>query len=70
MTETHTRTIARMISYRISALLLTIPMTYLLTGDWELAFSGSLILHVVLTLDYYIHERIWLKIKWGKIDPS
>jgi hypothetical protein len=67
MAETHTRTIARMISYRITALLLTIPMTYLLTGDWSSAFSGSIILHIVLTLDYYVHERVWLKIKWGKL---
>lgn len=67
MSETHTRTVARMISYRITALLLTIPMTYLLTGDWGSAFSGSVILHIVLTLDYYVHERVWLKIKWGKI---
>ena len=66
--ETHRRTIARMISYRITALLLTIPLTYLLTGNWETAFSGSVFLHIVLTLDYYVHERIWLKIKWGKIE--
>ena len=68
MAETHKRTIARMISYRLTALLLTIPLTYLLTGSWVSAFEGSVILHVVLTLDYYIHERIWLKIKWGKIE--
>jgi uncharacterized membrane protein len=66
MTETHARTIARMISYRLTALLLTIPLTYLLTDNWETAFGGSIILHLVLTLDYYIHERIWLKIAWGK----
>ena len=67
MAETHKRTIARMISYRLTALLLTIPLTYLLTGDWTKAFEGSVILHLALTLDYYIHERIWLKIKWGKL---
>ena len=67
MAETHKRTIARMISYRLTALLLTIPLTYLLTGDWAKAFEGSVILHLALTLDYYIHERIWLKIKWGKL---
>jgi uncharacterized membrane protein len=68
MSETHSRTIARMISYRISAWLLTVPLTYLLTSDWEQALGGSAILHIVLTLDYYIHERIWLKIKWGRIE--
>lgn len=66
MTETHARTVARMISYRITAFALTIPFTYYLTGNLTSAFEGSAILHIALTLDYYIHERIWLKIKWGK----
>jgi uncharacterized membrane protein len=64
--ETHKRTIARMVSYRITAFLLTIPFTYYLTGNWFSAFEGSALLHIALTADYYIHERIWLKIKWGK----
>ena len=66
MTETHARTVAKMISYRVTAFLLTVPLTYLMTGNWSSAFEGSALIHVVLTLDYYIHERIWLKIKWGK----
>jgi uncharacterized membrane protein len=68
MAETHARTVARMVSYRLTALLLTVPFTYYITGDWTKAFEGSVILHLALTLDYYIHERIWLKIKWGKIE--
>jgi uncharacterized membrane protein len=55
-----------MISYRITAWLLTVPFTYYVTGDWTAAFGGSAVLHIALTLDYYIHERIWLKIKWGR----
>jgi uncharacterized membrane protein len=66
--ESHKRTIARMVSYRITAWLLTVPFTYYLTGDWTDAFGGSALLHVALTLDYYIHERIWLKIKWGRTE--
>jgi uncharacterized membrane protein len=57
-----------MLSYRISAWLLTVPFTYAVTGDWASAFEGSAVLHLALTLDYYIHERIWLKIKWGKLE--
>lgn len=68
MSETHKRTIARMVSYRLTALLLTIPFTYYLTGDWLSAIEGSILLHIILSLDYYVHERVWLKIKWGKIE--
>jgi uncharacterized membrane protein len=65
MTETYTRTITRMISYRITAWLLTLPLTYVFTGDIESATGFATVLHVFLSLDYYIHERIWLRIKWG-----
>jgi len=65
MKETHTRTITRMISYRLTAWLLTLPLTYLFTGDIGSATGFATLLHVFLSLDYYIHERIWLRIKWG-----
>ena len=67
MAETHKRTVVRMITYRLSALLLTIPVMYILTGNWVESVSGSVLIHVLLSVDYYIHERIWLKIKWGRI---
>ena len=57
MTERHARTIIRALTYRIFALLITALWTGL--GD-------AIIIHVILTALHYIHERIWLKIKWGK----
>lgn len=59
--ETHKRTIARTVSYRIAALLITALWTGL--GD-------AILIHIVLATLHYIMERIWLKIKWGKIESS
>jgi uncharacterized membrane protein len=59
--ETHKRTIARTVSYRIAALLITAIWTGL--GD-------AILIHIVLATLHYIMERIWLKIKWGKIESS
>ena len=67
MTETHARTVARMISYRITAWLFTILWTYLFTGDIGKATGFATALHALLSIDYYVHERLWLKIKWGKV---
>lgn len=64
--STHKRTLVKMITYRITAWLTTIPITYLITGNFKDALESSTIVHIVLSFDYYIHERIWLKIKWGK----
>jgi hypothetical protein len=58
MTETHARTVARTISYRIIAMLITALWTGL---------GNAVIIHIVLAAVHYIMERVWLKIKWGKI---
>ena len=65
MSETHKRTLVRMITYRVTAWALTIPLTYWFTGSWTSSTGFATILHLLLSADYYIHERIWLKIKWG-----
>jgi uncharacterized membrane protein len=59
MAETHKRTLTRAVSYRVIALLITALWTGL---------SAAIAIHLVLTLVHYVHERVWLKIKWGKIE--
>lgn len=65
--ETRKRTIARMISYRLTAWLFTIFWTYLFTGNFGASAGFATALHLLLSLDYYIHERLWLRIKWGLV---
>lgn len=65
MIETRQRTLARTISYRITAWLFTIFWTYLFFGNIGEATGFATLLHILLSIDYYFHERIWLKIKWG-----
>ena len=57
MMETHKRTIARAISWRIVATLVTAIWTGL---------SGAIVINIFMTLAHYIHERLWLKIDWEK----
>jgi hypothetical protein len=59
MTELHKRTIVRALTYRIVALLITAIWTGL---------SDAVIIHVILTAVHYGMERVWLKIKWGRIE--
>jgi len=66
MTETKQRTVVRMLTYRLTAWAFTIFWTYLFTGDVASATGFATTLHILLSIDYYVHERIWLKIKWGK----
>lgn len=59
MTELHKRTVVRAVTYRIIALLITALWTGL---------GNAIIIHVILTAIHYAHERVWLKIKWGRIE--
>ena len=59
MSELHQRTIARTVSYRLAALLITAIWTGL---------SDAITIHIVLAVLHYIMERAWLKIKWGRIN--
>jgi adenylylsulfate kinase len=64
--ETRKRTLVRMVSYRITAWAFTIFWTYLFTGNISNSAWFATALHVLLSIDYYIHERVWLHIKWGR----
>ena len=57
MTETHKRTLARAASWRITAT----AVTAIFTG-----LEGAIIINVFMTIVHYIHERLWLKLNWGK----
>jgi uncharacterized membrane protein len=65
MSETHKRTIVRAISYRLTAWAFTILWTWVFIGDLAKSTGFATALHALLTIDYYVHERVWLKIKWG-----
>lgn len=56
LTETHKRTIVRAITWRIVATLVTAAWTGL---------SGAIIINIFMTVAHYIHERLWLRLKWG-----
>lgn len=68
MIETNRRTIVRSISYRLTAWVFTIFWTWIFTGDVTKSAGFATLLHILLTVDYYLHERAWLKIKWGLKD--
>lgn len=55
--ELHKRTIVRAITWRIVATLVTAAWT---------GISGAIVINIFMTAAHYIHERLWLKVKWGK----
>ncbi len=67
MKETNTRSILKAISWRVIATFITASIAYLFTGEMKLAIEiGGLDMVIKLTA-YFFHERIWGRIKLGKI---
>jgi uncharacterized membrane protein len=54
--ELQKRTLVKTVTYRVAAILATIPFTGLTT---------ALSIHIILMLIYYVHERLWTKVRWG-----
>ncbi len=64
--ETNTRSIVKTISWRILATVTTVTLVYIFIGDVSIALSVGGIEVFLKMLIYFLHERAWDKIKFGK----
>ncbi|HUA67404.1 MAG TPA: DUF2061 domain-containing protein [Candidatus Saccharimonadales bacterium] len=67
MAEKHYRSLVKAISWRLTGSLDTMIISFLVTGriKWALSISGIELFTKVFL--YYVHERIWIKIPFGRI---
>ena len=62
--DTKKRTIAKTITWRITASLTTFLIAWILTGDILIGASIGSIEAIAKIFLYYFHERIWTNISW------
>lgn len=67
MHEKSYRSIIKSISWRITGTIDTFIISYLITGQIHFALSISGVEVVTKMILYYFHERIWNKVKFGKV---
>ena len=67
--ETPKRSIAKTISWRVVATIITGVVTYVLTGRLDFAVTVGLADTFVKFFTYYAHERMWTRISYGKVRP-
>ena len=67
--ETHSRSIAKAISYRLLGSASTGMIFYFLTGKASLSVGASALDVVVKLGAYFVHERIWARIEFGRSKP-
>ena len=69
--ETNKRSIVKGISWRIVATTTTIAIVYFFFDRLDLAIAAGMIETVLKVGLYWLHERAWFKVRWGKkkIEP-
>jgi uncharacterized membrane protein len=64
--ETHTRSVLKALSWRTLGTLDTFAISWLLTGRVEIAGSIAGLEIVTKIAWYYLHDRVWAAIHWGR----
>ena len=62
-----TRSLVKAFTWRIAASLDTFLISYLITGRFDWATSIASFEIITKAILYYLHERGWNKIDWGRI---
>ena len=64
--ETVKRTLVKTITYRVFIMILDFTSIYIFTGKTTIAIGFMIVSNIYTTIGYFVHERIWDKVKWGK----
>ena len=67
MREYHKRSVAKAISWRALATITTMAVVFIFTRRAALALGIGAVEVVAKLLFYYLHERVWNAIGWGKL---
>ncbi len=67
--EQHKRTIVKTITWRIIALSVTIIVVYAYSGDVKASLVIGVTANFLKMFFYYIHERVWNRVQFGRIKP-
>ena len=67
--ETHFRSILKALSWRFGGTLITVIIVWVVLGKFDLAAKIGILDTVVKIGAFYFHERLWHRIKIGKIEP-
>ena len=65
MKESKRRSLAKVISWRFTATMTTIIISFIITGNTDFAVKIGVIEVVAKIALQYFHERLWFKIKFG-----
>lgn len=67
--DTHKRTLVKALSWRVIATIITAIVALAVTGKLRIAVTIGIVDTLIKLAAYYMHERCWLRIDFGKLRP-
>lgn len=64
--ETHLRSVAKALTWRVGGLFMTFGVAWAVTRRLDVAASIGVADTAVKVFAFYFHERMWLKIRFGR----
>ena len=65
--EAHRRSLVKAVSWRVTGSIDTFILSWIITGNPMIAGTISAVEVVTKIGLFYLHERAWAKISWGKV---
>jgi uncharacterized membrane protein len=70
MADKHYRSLVKAVSWRITGSVDTAIITFLITHKWTFALAVSGVELFTKVGLYYAHERVWDKLKFGRVPEA
>jgi adenylylsulfate kinase len=67
MPSTYKRSLVKGIIWEFFSFIITLIAVYSFYGNFILSVKFTLILSIIKVFIFFIHERAWKKVKWGKV---
>ena len=67
--ESHCRSIAKAVTWRMGGTVVTFAAAWILTGNVSLSAGIGLLDTVIKVGAFYAHERMWNRVSFGKQKP-
>lgn len=65
--EKKTRVLTKAVTWQIVGFVMMTGINYLYMGSLQAGLGLSAILTLIGLVSYYLHERMWARIAWGRL---
>jgi hypothetical protein len=65
--KTHLRSFTKAFTWRITGTIDTFVLSFIVTGKAKLALAISGMEFFTKIVLYYVHERVWERVRWGRV---